>query len=156
MYKICIRTWYTLINPFRRLYWYIFRPQTRGVKCLIECRGHFLLTRLGYAHKLWTVPGGGVKRNESWETAIRREVFEEVGIRLDAIKNIGEYKNIMEHKRDTVAVFYSSVASFDFKIDNIEIIEAQWFLPTNLPPNRRPVEKLLTMLQENLKPEKIL
>jgi len=135
MYKRLVRTLYFIINPFRKLYWFIFRPKTKGVRCIIEHDERFLLVRLGYDHKIWTIPGGGVKKHETDEQAIRREVFEEVGIRLGKIIKINEYINTLEYKRDTVIVFNSSVLSPDFVIDGIEIIEAKWFLPQEFPNN---------------------
>lgn len=147
MLKTLIRTWYILVNPLRKTYWFIFRPKTKGVKCLIENSERFLLTRLGYAHKKWTVPGGGVKKNETWEAAIRREVFEEVGITLGEIREIGEYNNVVEYKRDTVHVFHAIVPSAEFKIDGMEVVEAQWFSRTDFPADRvTRVDKLIAML----------
>ena len=91
--------------------------------------------------------GGGVKKHETWEDGIRREVFEEVGIKLDKIEKIGEYENTKEHKRDTVVVFHSVVSTPNFKIDGIEITEAKWFLPQEFPINRSPsVDKLLDFI----------
>ena len=66
------------MNPVRRFYWFVFRPQTRGVKVLILWQGKALLVRLGYAHRSWTIPGGGVHSEESYEEAARREIKEEV------------------------------------------------------------------------------
>lgn len=76
---------YRLAMPLRRFYWYIFQPRTRGVKCLIQKDGKFLLVRLAYAHKSWTVPGGGVKKKESFEEACYREIKEEIGVVLGPI-----------------------------------------------------------------------
>ena|SRR3989344_3301070 len=150
MYKILVRTFYFFANPFRKLYWFIFRPETRGVKCVVQHNGYFLLTRLGYAHKKWTIPGGGVKKRETWEEAARREIFEEVGIKLGEIKKVGEYKNTREYKRDTVFVFHSIVSSPNFKIDNFEIAEAGWFLPREFPKNRVPrVDMIMEFLKIN-------
>ncbi len=133
MYKKFVRTFYLIITPFRKLYWFIFRPKTKGVRCIIQHDQHILLVRIGYDHKMWTVPGGGVKSRETWEQAVRREVFEEVGIQLDKIEKVIEYMNEKEYKKDTIVVFQSFVPSYDFKIDNIEIIEARWFLPEECP-----------------------
>ncbi|OHA26454.1 MAG: hypothetical protein A3C06_02655 [Candidatus Taylorbacteria bacterium RIFCSPHIGHO2_02_FULL_46_13] len=120
------RILYTIVNPVQRVYWFLFRPDTRGVKCVLECNGHVLFVRLGYAHKGWTIPGGGVKRGESFEEAARREVQEEVGILVENVRKIGEYKNTSQYKRDTVEVFYAAVAIPTFKVDGFEIVEAQW------------------------------
>ena len=150
IYKALIRTYYFFINPVKKLYYFIFRPKTRGVKCIIEHNGYFLLTRLGYAHKKWTMPGGGVKKHETWEEGIRREVFEEVGIKLDKVEKIGEYESTKYYKRDTVVVFHSVVPTLDFKIDGIEITEAKWFLPQEFPVDRVPrVDKLLEFIAKS-------
>lgn len=116
------------------VYWFIFRPQTRGVKCIIEHDGMILLVRLGYAHKGWTIPGGGVKKDETFEQAAVRESFEEVGIRVGHIQKVCVYKNVKEHKRDTVEVFFGKGDSEEYKVDGFEVVEAMWFdLQTSLP-----------------------
>lgn len=138
MYKVVVRIFYIIVNPIRTIYWFICRPETRGVKCVIENEGRFLLVKLSYSHKRWTVPGGGVNKNETLEEAIRREVFEEVGIKLGEIKKVGEYISTKEYKIDTITVFHALVPSLEFKIDGGEIIEAGWFERNNLPHDRSP------------------
>lgn len=143
-----IKFLYKIARPIQVLYWFITKPQTRGVKTLIQFEDKFLLVKLTYAHKAWTIPGGGVKRNESFEEAGKREVFEEVGIKLDNIKKIGSYFNIVEHKRDTVEVYYAKVDSSYFKIDPVEIEEAQWYKKEELPYMRKQrVDIILGMLK---------
>jgi len=54
----------------------------------------------------WYLPGGGVRRKETFEQAIVRELDEEVGIEPDGpLKWFGEYTNTVEGKRDRVVVF---------------------------------------------------
>lgn len=71
---------YKIINPFRTVYWFVFRPKTTGVKCLIEYDEKFLMIRNSYGHKQWTFLGGGVNRNELLKKAAQREAKEEVDI----------------------------------------------------------------------------
>lgn len=133
MRRFLTKAFWMVANPIRKAYWFVFRPRTRGVKVVIEHGGKFLLTRLGYAHKKFTIPGGGVKRRETFEEAARREVSEEVGIELGAIRKIGGYTNDRQYKRDTVEVFYATVPTADFRIDGIEISEAGWYPLDGLP-----------------------
>lgn len=149
--KKLFRALINVAHPFRVLYWFIFRPHTRGVKCLIEHNGNFLLVRPSYGHKQWTLVSGGVKRNESLEHACRREVREEVGIELGDIRGIGEFKDASEYKKDTVFIFYAPADSRDVKIDEIEIIEYGWFPSDELPAGHRPsVDKALDMLSDSV------
>ena len=47
-------------------------------------QGSLLLVRQVAGQKLWTLPGGKVRRNESLERALRREVREETGLSVRA------------------------------------------------------------------------
>jgi 8-oxo-dGTP diphosphatase len=46
--------------------------------------GSLLFVRQAAGQKLWTLPGGKVKRNESLEPALKREVREETGLSIRA------------------------------------------------------------------------
>ncbi len=146
--NLCIRCFYRVVHPLWRLYWFIFRPNTRGVKCAIDYNGKILFVRLSYAHKGWTLPGGGVKKNESFEDAAKREAKEETGIDLDEILEVGEYKATKEYKNDYVVCFYAKTSNPDFKIDNLEISEAKWSDPNFLP---EPYTKRLPLMIDLLK-----
>lgn len=129
------RVFYLLVKPLRRLYWFVMRPYTRGVKCLIEHEGKFLFIRNSY-YPPWTFPGGGVDRGELPVHTARREALEEVGIDIEEWKDIGEYQSRREHKKDVVYCFYAKVESPEFQIDNDEVIEARWFSKDEIPKNR--------------------
>jgi ADP-ribose pyrophosphatase YjhB (NUDIX family) len=123
---------YKTINSMRRIYWFIFRPHTQGVKCLIECNEEYLLIQTSYSGKYWTLPGGGVRRSESPEEATNREVREELGIMIVGLKEVGRYESNAEYKKDTIHLFYGSVSGKDFK-PNAEVSKAQWFEKGSLP-----------------------
>jgi Ser/Thr protein kinase RdoA (MazF antagonist)/8-oxo-dGTP pyrophosphatase MutT (NUDIX family) len=138
---------YKIANSIRRTYWYIFRPHTKGVKCLIECDGEYLLIQTSYSGKYWTLAGGGVDRNETPEMAAIREVKEELGIVLTSAKQIGQYESALEYKRDTVHLFYSQVSSKDFNQNSGEVSDARWFSQSELPENRsRALKETLAIL----------
>jgi 8-oxo-dGTP pyrophosphatase MutT (NUDIX family) len=124
---------YKLAYSLLRVYWFVFRPQIYGVKCLIEFEGRILLIRNTYGDMSWTFPGGGYKRNESSETATLREVREEVGISLGRVRPLGEYTSTEGYKRDTVSCYAAEVTTPIFEIERSEIYEAAWFNWAELP-----------------------
>lgn len=124
---------YKLAYLLLQVYWFVFRPQIRGVKCLIEFEGKVLMIRNTYGRMRWTFPGGGYKRNESAESAVRREVMEEVGIALTRLTPIGEYTSTEGYKRDTVKCYRAESSTASFEIERNEIYEAAWFAWDNLP-----------------------
>lgn len=66
----------------RLFYYYLFKPKSRGAKCLIIKDDKYLLIKNTYTKNYWNLPGGGCKRNESPEKAIRREIMEELNLSL--------------------------------------------------------------------------
>jgi ADP-ribose pyrophosphatase YjhB (NUDIX family) len=127
------KIFYKFILPIKKIYWFIFRPKTYGVKALIEYNGKFLMIRNSYGHKHWTFPGGGKKKDETPEAGAKREALEEVGILLESLISLGAYFSRRQHKRDTVYCFYSKVDNDFFQIDNKEIEETNWFTLEEIP-----------------------
>src|SRR5215210_7198251 len=112
---------YKLAYTLLRIYWFIFRPQVYGVKCLIEFEDQILLIRNTYGEMSWTFPGGGYKRKESPEMAAAREVLEEVGIALVRLRPLGEYTSTDGYKRDTVSCYAGETRTSCFEIERNEI-----------------------------------
>ncbi len=127
------RIYYFFKNPIYKIYCFIFRPIALGVKVVVENNGKLLLVRISYAHKKWSLPGGGVDKGESFEQAALRELKEEVGIVVEHIIDIGEYRSDRNFKRNIVRCFYAHTDSSFFKIDNLEISEAGWFAVGEFP-----------------------
>lgn len=131
-----IRLFYKLADPIRRFYWFIVRPTRKGVKCLIEYQGKFLFIRNSYGSKKWTIPGGGVNRGESLESAAVRETREEVSIIPTNLINLGTYVHEKEYKHDNLTIFYTNIQSPKFTIDPVEIEEARWMSFDEVPEPR--------------------
>ena len=117
--------YYKILFLFYKLYWFIFRPETFGVKCVIECDGKILMIRNNYGRKRWTFPGGSIKKGETQEMAARREIKEEVGIISNDIKSIGKFISTAEYKKDNIFCFSTKANNKNFIIQEKEILEAK-------------------------------
>ena len=122
-----------------RVYCFIFRPTTLGVRVMLVQSERVLLVRQTYVPG-WFMPGGGVQRNETLEQAARREVREEVGAHMNTLKLMGAYTNFGEHKSDHNILFLCTDFSLTVQ-PNDEIAEARFFaldeLPKDLMPGHR-------------------
>ena len=132
---------------FQRAYWGLVRPETRGVRAIvIDEVGKVLLVRHTYGEG-WYLPGGGVRRGEALEAAVRRELWEETGLTGDyGVAIHGTFRNTREFKKDTISVHVVHVPTVR-PTANPEIAEQRYFDVTALPPDvspgtRRRIEEL--------------
>lgn len=128
-------------------YWTSFRTSSiQGVRIILVRDRRVVLVSHWYAPWTWTLPGGGVDKNELPEDAAVRETREETGLIVKSIAGeIGTYRGTWG-RGDMVAVYYSK----DFEgslslMPNIEIMGRGWFDINNLPEeispaNRRRIE----------------
>jgi 8-oxo-dGTP pyrophosphatase MutT (NUDIX family) len=95
-----------LVYSLQRLYWFVFRPEQRGVYVAVWVRDRLLLIRLSYMPDA-TIPSGGLKRGEAPVTAAARELAEEVGIDLrpEALRFAGEFRDCSKYLKDQCHVF---------------------------------------------------
>lgn len=122
------------IHRLCRVYWFIFRPRTQGVKVLVLNQGKILMVRLTYYPNTWTFPGGGIHKNEDGRNAAIRECREETGIRLCDPEYLGSIDFDHEYKKDTVFVFRETIDDQELVIDGTEVAEAKWYGLDELPP----------------------
>jgi ADP-ribose pyrophosphatase YjhB (NUDIX family) len=132
--KLCVRYGHAL----QVIWWFFRRPTTQGAKCLVLFNDKMLLVRPSYSHRRWTIPGGQVKKNESFSDAATRELLEETGVAVSDLKFFYKYKQVIEYKNDTVECFYAFASNDVVKIDNAEIVEYGWFLQEDLPNDISP------------------
>jgi len=128
-------------------YWTSFRTSSiQGVRVILVKDRSVVLVTHWYAPWTWTLPGGGVNKNEAAEAAAIREVKEETGFDVKSLAGeIGKYKGTWG-RGDMVMVFYTGDFEGSLTLTpNIEIMGRSWFdidnLPEELSPaNRRRIE----------------
>lgn len=103
---------------------------------VINSKGEILLARIGYMHKLWVIPGGKIERNELPINAVKRELFEEVGLKVGECKFLFTIYHEKQFKKDTVYYFEAFSDTNNFVIDDEEIIDVAWFPFNKLPEHR--------------------
>ena len=121
------------------MYWFITRPTTQGVRCLIINDGKVLLIRHTYGSVLRTTVGGGVNKGEEIEQAVLREIKEETGIILNGATKVGVVLYTKEFKNDTIHVFIAETKTTQLVLDRSEILEADWYLLNDMPTDTSPL-----------------
>ena len=116
-----------------RTYWFLFRPQITGVKCIVTDGEDVLLVRHTYGHRDWDLPGGTVKRRELPIDAARREMQEELGRRIEEWVDLGELFVNTNHHLDNLHLFHGRVPDRELDLDLVELAEAEWFPREQLP-----------------------
>lgn len=127
-----------IIQPIRQFYWWLVRPETRGVRAILVNQDRkILLVRHKYQEG-WFLPGGQVSRKESDEDALRRELLEELGVETKSrFEELGVYINTYEYKKDTIVVFVVNDFTCNPKT-HFEIEEQKLFDPKMLPKEISP------------------
>ena len=98
-----------------------------------------LLVRQAVGLRLWTLPGGKVKRGESLVKALRRELYEETGLRAQ----IGSLLGVLDRRdKDAITLLFVAVPtknSIKVKQNNKEIksadFQASYRRKLHHPPN---------------------
>jgi len=118
-----------------QVWWTIARPSGRGVKVVVlRGDGRLLLVRHTYGPPTWTFPGGGVHRGESPVDAGRRELAEEVGVTPSGEWTLlGSFPGKHSKRADSVSAYVVHDEAPAVVPRAIEIAQAAWHLPSELP-----------------------
>jgi 8-oxo-dGTP pyrophosphatase MutT (NUDIX family) len=122
-----------VVFPLVRLYWFVFRPHTEGVKVVLHNDEHqLLLVRHTYGSRDWTFPGGSREGEETPKETAKREIREELSVQLQSVEVCGNFTSRKEYKHDHITVcagrVNDAVTPSPFEID-----KAQWLEKDNLP-----------------------
>ena len=103
--------------------------------CIIVAirKGDQILLAHGRHHKnaMYSTLAGFVESGETLEQAVHREVFEEVGVRVENLRYFGSQPWPFPHS--LMCGFLADFKSGDIKVDEKEILAADWFSMDELP-----------------------
>ncbi|KAA0233794.1 MAG: NADH pyrophosphatase [Acidimicrobiales bacterium] len=125
---------------------------TVGSICIIERDdGAVLLVRHAYRNR-WGTPGGLLKKHEEPAVAAKREVSEEVDIRIDLV---GQPAVVVDpYPRRVDVVFRARPAEGSdangVRPRSAEIVEARWFGPDELPELQLETAEALVALAQSI------
>jgi 8-oxo-dGTP pyrophosphatase MutT (NUDIX family) len=136
-------------------YWRLTRPLTMGAQAGVFRDGkEVLLVRHTYRPG-WHFPGGGIEKNETAMTALKRELIEEAGVDLtDPPTLFGVFANFSNFPSDHVLFFIANGWQQPTVPEpNNEIAEVAFFPLDRLPADTTPaVHRRLTEISSNQPP----
>ena len=104
-----------------------------AVIVLIERGREMLLARSpGWPAGLYSTVAGFVEPGESLEECVHREILEEVGVRVTDLRYFGSQPWPFPHS--LMVGFVTTWLEGEIAIDGIEIEDARWFTPEDMPP----------------------
>lgn len=139
---------YWLAHRLRLLWWRVARPTTHGVKAVVLGPDRtVLLIRHSYTRpQSWMLPGGGLQCGETAAQAATREVAEESGIAVAALRLHGRFLSTARGNRNHIQVWVGTSPGGEPRTDGREVIAAAWHpldaLPDDLsaPSRQRIIE----------------
>ena len=109
------------------------KPNLSGVSLIaIDGEGRVLLVRHSYGSGAWSLPGGGLKRNEDPEAGMRRETREELGCELLVLEPLAPFGETLSGAPHVAYLFVGQLAGQPLP-DGREILEARFFALDALP-----------------------
>ncbi len=102
-----------------------------GVGAIVFYKGKLLVVKDRF-YSGYKLPGGHVDKYESIKNAVKREVYEETGIKIEfeSIINIGHFKNGQFGESNLYIVCTAKALSKKITVnDSFEIVEAKWIDP---------------------------
>ena len=114
-----------------RFFWFVFRPQTRGVNVALWYEDELIVVKNSYRPG-YALPGGYIRPRENARAAAVREVSEELQVTIEGadLYEWGQLENRVEFKRDRVTLFEVQCAVRPVvRIDNREVVAVRFLRP---------------------------
>ena len=109
------------------------RPRIEGSRVIaVDATGRVLLVRHAYGSRAWMPPGGGLKHGEDPVLAGARELWEEIGCRLDHAREVTLLTENLHGASNYVHIILGTTADTP-RPDRREIAEAGFFALDALP-----------------------
>lgn len=116
---------------------------------IIENEKREILLQRRQDNGLWGLPGGSMEPGEKFEEAAKREVFEEVGIKIDELRLFGIYSGedrIITYPNGDICCVTGIIFKADFYTGQIqnnapEVMEHKFFNKRNIPNDIKPFDK---------------
>ncbi|MEM7152458.1 MAG: NUDIX hydrolase [Myxococcota bacterium] len=148
MVDLGFRTAYRVAHRMLRAYWAVRHPNTHGALVAVWHEGKLLLIKNSYRFH-YSLPGGYVRSGESASAAARRELIEEVDLRVpvERLSEVYSRTHSFENRHDKVTIVEIEVDEKPtFDVDNREVVWAGFESPEQIL--RRPI---VPHLEEYLK-----
>jgi ADP-ribose pyrophosphatase YjhB (NUDIX family) len=128
--RAAYRAGYLALKPL----WFVTRPRVRGTKAVVRRGDEVLLVRHSYARRsTWDLPGGFVRPEEEPESAVRRELAEELGLEAGTVRSLGAVAARHDRKREVIHMFRVDGAHGPLTPDGVELAEIRWVAHDALP-----------------------
>lgn len=125
---------YIVAYRLKLFYNQLFYPVAHGVYVAVWYKDEILLIKNSYKN-YYTLPCGGLHKNESPKHAAVRELNEEVNIYVDEsqLKLVGHYTSQIEYMQDNIILYEIILSEYvNYKCDNREVIWAAFEEPNKV------------------------